>query len=190
MSIHVALIYGSTREGRFCDKVAGWAAAEILNRNEFTLDTIDPATLALPDRHTREESPALIELRERLEKADAFVIVTPEYNHSYPAALKFLIDCVSDEWRAKPVAFVSYGGGSGGLRAVEHLRAVFSELHAVSVRNTVGFAFAWSQFDSAGKLLAPDAPRKSMTAMLDQLRWWAVALRNARQAAPYGQAAA
>ena len=113
VSINIALIYGSTREGRFCDKVAEWAAAEIIDFGDFSVDTIDPATLELPTRHIREDSAALIELKRRLGKADAFVIVTPEYNHSYPAALKFLIDSVNEPWQAKPVAFISYGGFSG-----------------------------------------------------------------------------
>jgi len=62
----------------------------------------------------------------------AFVVVTPEYNHGYPAPLKSLIDSVGREWQAKPVAFVSYGGVSGGLRAVEQLRQVFAKLHMVT----------------------------------------------------------
>ena len=87
----------------------------------------------------------------RLAAADAFVVVTPEYNHSYPAPVKTLIDWHFTEWQAKPVGFVSYGGMSGGLRAVEHLRGVFAELHAVTVRDTVSFHGAWDRF-------GPDAP--------------------------------
>ncbi len=70
-------------------------------------------------------------------EADAFLVVTPEYNHGYPAALKELIDSVYEPWHAKPVAFVSYGGASGGIRAVEQLRQVFAELHAVTLRDGV-----------------------------------------------------
>ncbi len=112
--INVALIYGSTREGRFCGEVARWAGAQIASRSEFTLDVIDPAVLALPTRHEREDGAELIALKQRIGQADAFVVVTPEYNHGYPAALKFLIDSVYDEWQAKPVAFVSYGGIPAG----------------------------------------------------------------------------
>jgi len=113
--IRTALIYGSTREGRFCDRVAGWVASEIAVRNAFSVDFVDPDTLGLPSRHERELAPAVARLRERIGKADAYIVVTPEYNHGYPAALKFVIDSVRDEWRAKPVGFVSYGGLSGGL---------------------------------------------------------------------------
>ena len=189
-SIRIALIYGSTRESRFCDKVGEWAASQIASRSEFSLDVIDPAALALPNRHGGEETEEIAALKQRIGEADAFVVVTPEYNHSYPAALKFLIDSVYEQWQAKPVAFVSYGGVSGGLRAVEHLRSVFAELHAVTMRDSVSFANVWSKFDADGRLLEPNAAGKSMSVVLRRLHWWAVALRNAKNAAPYGEAAA
>lgn len=185
MSINVALIYGSTREGRFCGKVAGWATDELATRKDFSVDVIDPAELALPDRHLREDNASIVALQERIGRAEAYLIVTPEYNHSYPAALKFLIDSVHREWRAKPVAFISYGGVSGGLRAVEHLRHVFAELHAVAIRDTVSFAQVWTQFDEAGKLLRPEAANRGLSVLLERLKWWATALSNARSAAPY-----
>jgi NAD(P)H-dependent FMN reductase len=148
---------------------------------------IDPVTLPLPSRHERKADAALTALGQRMEQADAFVIVTPEYNHGYPAALKFLIDSIYTPWQAKPVAFVSYGGISGGLRAVEQLRPVFAELHAVTIREVVSFANAWEQFDEAGALQQPDPARKAMARLLAQLNWWAVALRDARWAVPYSK---
>jgi NAD(P)H-dependent FMN reductase len=128
-------------------------------------------------------------LWQRLAAAEAFVVVTPEYNHGYPAPLKSLIDSVGAEWHGKPVAFVSYGGISGGLRAVEQLRLVFAELHTVTLRDAVSFAGAWEQFDEAGQLIEPERPRRTMATMLARLQWWALALRNAREAAPYAPAA-
>jgi NAD(P)H-dependent FMN reductase len=96
---------------------------------------------------------------------------------------------VSEDWHAKPVAFVSYGGLSGGLRAVEQLRLVFAELHAVTVRDSVSFAGAWDQFDSAGALRQPERAEHSMATMLTRLRWWALALSTARAQAPFNPAA-
>lgn len=178
-SLHVALIYGSTREGRFCDTVARWAAAEIKAAGGLALDVVDPAADAGgPD------------LRRRLAQADAFVAVTPEYNHGYPAPLKALIDSHVREWQAKPVGFVSYGGISGGLRAVEQLRLVFAELHAVTIRDSVSFANAWDRFDADGNPLDAEQARRSMARLLAQLRWWADALRRARKAARYAEVAA
>ena len=188
--INVALIYGSTREGRFCDTVAGWAEREIAGRSELALDVLDPEALSLPVRHEREDTAVLVALAKRIAHADAFVVVTPEYNHAYPAALKFLIDSFYKEWQAKPVAFVSYGGVSGGLRAVEQLRLVFAELHAVTIRDSVSFANVWRQFDDAGELRRPESARKSMATMLGSLKWWATALRDARQTIPYAELAA
>jgi NAD(P)H-dependent FMN reductase len=117
-------------------------------------------------------------------------VVTPEYNRSFPAPLKALIDEVGPEWRGKPVAFVSYGGVSGGLRAVEQLRLVFAELHAATIRDGVCFANAWDQFDETGRLRDADRAERAMATMLGQLHWWASALRTARNTVPYGQFAA
>jgi NAD(P)H-dependent FMN reductase len=187
--INVALIYGSTRAGRFCDKVAVWAAKQISANREFALDVIDPAVP--PARVAAEASDVydLPWLRQHLGNADGFVVVTPEYNHGYPAALKSLIDAVSKEWQAKPVAFVSYGGISGGLRAVEQLRQVFAELHAVTIRDSVSFASAWEQFETDGALKSPERAEKQMKAVLKRLAWWAETLRNGRIAVPYAPAA-
>jgi NAD(P)H-dependent FMN reductase len=186
--IRIALIYGSTRKGRFCDKVAEWAAEQIRLSGRYTVDVIDPAVV-LPQPGQGADGPAgSANLWQRMLAADAFVVVTPEYNHGYPAALKSLIDSVGAEWQAKPVAFVSYGGISGGLRAVEQLRLVFAELHTVTIRDSVSFAGAWEQFDEAGNLRHPERAGKSMTTLLARLHWWAVALRNARGAAPYAPA--
>jgi NAD(P)H-dependent FMN reductase len=177
----LALIYGSTREGRFCDTVARWAAEEIEKSGEWTLDLIDPLRLELPARHERVDSPAVAELGRRIADADAVIIVTPEYNHGYPAALKFVIDSVYSGWKAKPVAFISYGGISGGLRAVEQLRQVFAELHAVTVRETVSFSNVRAKFDAGGSLVHRDGPTQAMAALLANLRWWAIPLRDVRR---------
>ncbi|WP_258868147.1 NADPH-dependent FMN reductase [Alkalilimnicola ehrlichii] len=116
--------------------------------------------------------------------------MTPEYNHGYPAVLKAVIDSAYGEWRAKPVGFVSYGGMSGGLRAVEQLIQVFAELHVVSVRNGVALPNVWERFDASGELIEPAGPNKAMAGMLAQLEWWATALRAARRDVPYQNVAA
>ena len=176
--LKIGLIYGSTRPGRFCDVVANWVAEQVWNHERFALDLIDPA--AQSDR---------AELAGQIDRADGFIVVTPEYNHSYPAALKGLIDEVRREWHAKSVAFVSYGGVSGGLRAVEHLRGVFAELHAVGIRDTVSFADAWEQFDEQGRMRHPERAERSLATLLARLEWWTRALRDARVMRAYGEAA-
>jgi NAD(P)H-dependent FMN reductase len=164
--IRLAVIIGSTRNGRFGPTVAHWFAAQAESRAELHVDVID-----LADGQA---------ITERLGAADAFAVVTPEYNHSFPAPLKAAIDDHFVEWRAKPVAFVSYGGISGGLRAVEQLRLVFAELHAVTIRDTVSFHNAGTRFDAAGDPTNPDECVGAAKILLDQLTWWADALREAR----------
>jgi NAD(P)H-dependent FMN reductase len=175
--LKVGIVYGSTRAGRFCDTVARWAAAQIAARGNFALAIVDPAS---GDSST---------LKQQIAACDAFIVVTPEYNHGYPAPLKALIDSIGVEWHAKPVAFISYGGISGGLRAVEQLRLVFAELHAVTIRDSVSFAGAWEQFDSNGALRNPERAERSLDAMLRRLHWWAIALAHARSIWPYAQSA-
>jgi NAD(P)H-dependent FMN reductase len=189
--IKVGLIYGSARQGRFCDTVARWTEKELGLSGSFSVEVIDPAPHA---RSSRPETPnhdagGYRTLRAQLAEADAFVVVTPEYNHGYPAALKELIDSAGEEWHAKPVAFVSYGGVSGGLRAVEQLRQVFAELHVVSIRDSVSFQNAWQLFDATGCPADPDRCSAQMSRMLAKLHWWATALRTARTTAPYSAAA-
>ncbi|MFF3907765.1 NADPH-dependent FMN reductase [Streptomyces sp. NPDC001848] len=189
--LRLAVICASVREGRFGPTVARWFADQARQRGDIEVDYIDLAEHPLPtvlsqspDSGTAE---ILAQLTPRLENADAFVVVTPEYNHSYPASLKSLIDWHYTQWRAKPVGLVSYGGLAGGLRAAEHLRPVFAELHAVTIREQVSFHNAWDRFDENGDLKEPQAPAAAAKTMMDQLTWWAEALREARRKRPYGQ---
>ena len=119
----------------------------------------------------------------RLDAADAFILVTPEYNHSYPESLKAAIDWHFTQWTAKPVAFVSYGGAAGGRHAVLHLENVLTELHAVTIRDGLAFPNYFVNFEE-GRPLDPEAPEYAK-AMLEQLAWWAAALRRAHAEAPY-----
>ena len=151
--IKVGLVYGSTRPGRFCDTIAKWTATQVCAREGFALENIDPAaTESNLDPST---------LKKRIAACDAFIVITPEYNHGYPAPLKALIDSFGPEWHAKPVAFVSYGGVSG----------------------------AWEQFDANGILRNPERAERSMDAMLRRLQWWAVSLAHARNIWPYAKTA-
>ncbi len=179
-TFNVAIIYGSAREGRLCDMVARWVLTTLGSDRDLSLDTIDPAVLNLPAAHTRAELPGIDELHTALSEADAFIVVTPEYNHSFTGELKLLIDAAKQPWRRKPVAFVSYGGMSGGLRAVEQLRLVFAELHAVTMRDVVSFANVWDRFDEDGNPIDQESTNQALHHMVGDLKWWAGALRDAR----------
>jgi NAD(P)H-dependent FMN reductase len=177
--LRVAVVIGSVREGRFGPTAASWFAERARRRPELDVDVIDLVDVELPMSMAGRD----VDLTTRLAAADAFVVVTPEYNHSYPAALKNVIDHHSSPFHAKPVGFVSYGGISGGLRAVEHLRLVFAELHATTLRDSVAFAAYWEQFGPDGT--PGEAGDRSADVLLDQLTWWARALHTARASTPY-----
>jgi NAD(P)H-dependent FMN reductase len=188
----LAVIVGSVRSGRFGPTVARWFTGQAGKRADLLVDVVDlgevAVSMALSDSggEVPEESErALRDLAERLGAADAFVVITPEYNHSFPASLKSAIDRHYTEWQAKPVGFVSYGGWSGGLRAVEQLRLVFAELHAVTIRDTVSFHGARSVFDAEGDPVSPEGCNEAAKVLLDQLSWWAGTLREARAVRPY-----
>lgn len=185
--LHVALVVGSNRHGRFGPVVADWLLDRLRDRDDLVPDIVDVAETDLPMTMapSPEATAALASVTPKLASADAFVVLTPEYNHSYPAGLKNLIDWHFTEWQAKPVALVSYGGISGGLRAVEHLRQVFAELHAVTVRDTVSFHNAGASFTD-GRPKDPSGPDAAAKTMLDQLVWWGRVLRDGRAAMPYG----
>ena len=106
----------------------------------------------------------------------------PEYDHGSPAVLKQAIDLTREEWKAKAVGFVSYGGVAGGLRAAEQLRQVFAELHVATMRDTVSVHNTHSAFDASGRPREPERATLAAATMLDQLAWWARALRSARMA--------
>ncbi|AJP01905.1 NADPH-dependent FMN reductase [Streptomyces cyaneogriseus subsp. noncyanogenus] len=188
--LQVTLIIGSNRHGRFGPVVADWLLGRLRDREDLAVEVVDVAQADLPTTFAPGPgaSAALAEITPKLARADAFVVLTPEYNHSFPAALKNLIDWHYAEWRAKPVALVSYGGLAGGLRAVEHLRQVFAELHAVTVRDTVSFHNAGASFDDEGRLEDPSGPDAAAKVMLDQLAWWGTALREAKEKRPYDRA--
>nr|WP_309140399.1 NAD(P)H-dependent oxidoreductase [Streptomyces sp. PKU-EA00015] len=174
--LRVAVIIGSTREGRVGEEVGHWFAQYAARRDDLEPVVVDLAGFDFPARYPGRATAPMRDFAAQVRRADAFVVVTPEYNRSFPASLKQAIDCAYDEWHTKPVAFVSYGHGSRGLYAVEQLRSVFTELHTVTLRNGVGVdLLAESPKDRAA----------AVTPMLDQLRWWGLALREARALRPY-----
>ncbi len=189
----LVIIVGSVRDGRFGPVVASWVAEQAGMHGGFEVDVVDLAGIDIPlelpaasPKSAGDDYPrpaGMAALTSALRDADAFIVVTPEYNHSYPASLKAAIDWHFTQWTAKPVGFVSYGGAAGGRHAVLHLENVLTELHAVTIRDGLAFPNYFTAWQD-GQPLDPEAPGYTKT-MLDQLAWWAVALRAARDAAPY-----
>ncbi|HEY8527145.1 MAG TPA: NAD(P)H-dependent oxidoreductase [Acidimicrobiales bacterium] len=190
--LNLVIVVGSVREGRFGPVVADWVADRAREHAGFKVEVVDLADVELPlalpavspKGATAYPRPAgMAELTTRLEAADAVVLVTPEYNHSFPASLKAAIDWHFTQWTAKPVALVSYGGPSGGRHAALHLENVLTELHAVTIRDRLSFPNYFETF-ADGRPLDAEAAAYAAT-MLDQLAWWGRALRDARAREPY-----
>lgn len=145
------IILGSTRQGRRGEVVASWVKRNAEADSRFEVDYVDLRELKLPwfdepmspfsmyDAGKDYLNPEGKEWAQRVAKAEAVLIVTPEYNHGYPGVLKNALDWVGREWGDKPVAFVSYGNITAGARAVEQLRMVAVELGLVQVANGIYF---------------------------------------------------
>ncbi|GCD98405.1 NADPH-dependent FMN reductase [Embleya hyalina] len=187
------IIVGSVREGRFGPVVTSWFTEQTSAHGGFEVEVVDLAEIDIPlalpavsPKATADEYPrpaGMAPLTSALTSADAIVLVTPEYNHSYPASLKAAIDWHFTQWTAKPVAFVSYGGAAGGRHAALHLENVLTELHAVTIRDGLAFPnyfLTWRD----DRPIDPEAPGYAKV-LLDQLSWWAHALRSARETTPY-----
>jgi NAD(P)H-dependent FMN reductase len=180
------VILGSTRQGRFGDTVANWIAGEARKRSEFNTELVDLrdhefpyfSSPTPPSRMAQAERPQ--PWSRMIDEADAFVIVTPEYNHGYTAVLKSALDAVYEEWGRKPMAVVCYGGLAGGARAAEQLRLVAVELQMVPTRWGIVMPLARMLFDEGGQLKDPTRYEQPVDAMFDDLAWWAQALREAR----------
>ncbi|GHD17735.1 FMN reductase [Nocardiopsis kunsanensis] len=188
--LNVAVVIGSTRRGRFGPTPARWIADQAEQRGGMKVDLIDLAEADLPPILPSDDAtlplPEQVEaLAPRIEAADAFIVVTPVYNRGYPGSVKNAIDWFFTEWQAKAVGFVSYGGVTGGLTSIEQLRPIFNELNAATIRNTITFPDYQDKFDELGQPTNPELLSSLAKGFLEQLTWWAEALREARRKVPY-----
>jgi NAD(P)H-dependent FMN reductase len=182
------IIVASTRPGRVGLPVAEWFAARAKAHGAFEVDFVDLAELGLPfmdepnhPRLRRYEHQHTKDWSARVEVADAFAFVTPEYNHSFNAPLKNAIDFLHSEWAYKPVGFVSYGGIAAGTRALQALKPVVSALKMTPVNEAVNVPFV-RQFIDEDECFAPnDVLEQAADAMLTELDRVQAALRPLRE---------
>jgi NAD(P)H-dependent FMN reductase len=146
------IIVGSVRPGRIGLPIAEWVRGEVEKTGKFEIDFVDLKELALPfmdepahPRLKQYTQPHTIAWSERVETAEAFIFVTPEYNYSYSPALKNALDFLNQEWWRKPVGFVSYGGVSGGTRGMAGLLPALASLGLVRVGANVELNYAGKQ---------------------------------------------
>lgn len=184
--IAVGIILGSTRPGRKSEAIGTWVLEHAKQRTDATFELVDIADYDLPlldepvppslgkysKEHTKRWAAKIASL-------DAFVFVTPEYNHGTSAALKNALDFLFAEWANKAAGFVGYGS-AGGARAVEHLRGYMGELQIADVRAQVAFSLV-ADFESY-TTFKPSGPHheRALQTMLDQVIRWGTALKTLR----------
>ncbi len=200
--LNLKIIIGSTRPGRAADRVTPWVAGLAKEHPAFTAEVLDLRDWPLPffaetyqtvgdPRNPTYSDPLVKRWNQRIAEGDAYLFITPEYNHSVPGVLKNAIDSVfaSFAFRNKPAAFVGYSGGiAAGVRAIEHLAHIAIEAEMVPLRSTVLIPMVGAAFDHNGS--PKDAAASTAAAiMLDDLAWWAAALHRARHDNPLPPAA-
>ncbi|MGC2310123.1 MAG: NADPH-dependent FMN reductase [Candidatus Babeliaceae bacterium] len=173
----IKIILGSTRQGRMSDKIGAALQKMASKRTDVRVEIADLRDYNLPFLNDaispiyRKEitDPVIQKWSDTIQKADAFIIVVPEYNAGYPGVLKNALDLLYEEWNKKPVAFVGYSGGkNGGANAVAQLRHVVKELKMIPVSAELLIPSSWGAFDSKGQLQDVKI-EKALNTMIDQL---------------------
>ena len=190
----VQVIVGSTRPGRVSDKVAKWVSLEAKEQKDTEVEIVDLIDYELPYldepispqyNPDRKPNPSATKLLAKLTEADAFVLVTPEYNRSYSAVLKNALDYIDFQLKSKPVALVAHGS-TGGAQAVSHLRGVIPGLQSITIPSAVYLiGRAGELIDDNGNLEAelknnPYGPQSALKKLFDELKWYSDALKAAR----------
>jgi NAD(P)H-dependent FMN reductase len=182
--INLKIISSTTRPGRKGSIIANWITAVAQKHPDFAVELLDLGEINLPmmderfhpllrkyeHEHTKQWSATIGE-------ADAFVIVTAEYNHGMPAPLKNALDYLVHEWAYKPVGIVSYGGVAAGCRSAQMLKQVVTALKMVPLFETVALPFFDQYIDSQGVFTASQISEKAAGVMLNELARWAAALK-------------
>lgn len=191
--MRLKVIVGSTRPERAVGQVVSWVVDRARAHQAFEVEVLDLRDWPLPFfaegagtignfADPTYSDPIVKRWNAMIKDGEAFVVITPEYNHSVPGVLKNALDSVFVSWafRNKPAAFVGYSGGAvGGARAVEHLAHIAIEAEMVPVRNTVLVGKLPEAFDGNGDPVDP-ALETALEIALDDLAWWAAALQRAR----------
>lgn len=190
MKPRLGIVIASTRANRGGEPVAAWAVEKAKAHGGFDVAVLDLRDIALPmfdePNHPRLQQYVRDETRAwsaTIASLDAFVFVTPEYNHATPPALVNALDYLFVEWHYKPVGFISYGGVSGGLRSVQMTKPILAALKMVPIVEAVPLTFYAQMVDkTTGQLNPGDGNEKAANAMLDELVRWESALKVLRPA--------
>ncbi|MCX6545982.1 MAG: NAD(P)H-dependent oxidoreductase [Acidobacteria bacterium] len=183
--IKIAIVIGSTRPGRKAEEVARWVYEHAAKRSDAEFELVDIKNFdlplldeAMPPSMGKYAQPHTKAWAAKVASFDAYVFVTPEYNHGPSGALKNAIDYLYREWNNKAAGFVSYGS-AGGVRAVEQLRLVIGELQVADVRAQVALSLV-TDFENFSTFKPAPTHEKSLNAMLSQVIAWGGALKTLR----------
>ncbi len=189
--VHIKIIVGSSRPGRFGIQPAEWIHAlaakhqdaefELVDLKEINLPFLDEAVPPLMGQYSQEHTKKWSEL---LTNSDGFIFVTPEYNHGPSAVLKNAIDFAAREWGYKPVSFVSYGADAGGVRAIEQLRQIVSQVRMYDLSDFVAIQNYWGQLNEKGEFVPNQEQITAAEKMLAQLIFWTQVMKDARANLP------
>jgi NAD(P)H-dependent FMN reductase len=184
---NLKVITASTRPGRKGPALSSWILEEAKKHAEFKIEHLDLAEINLPfldepnhPRMQKYEKDHTKNWSARITEADAFIFVIPEYNFGYPATIKNALDFLYNEWNYKPVAFVSYGGISGGTRSVQALKQVVTAVKMMPVVEAVNVPFFTKHINDQGIFVADEPIQKSAESMIADLLKWTVALKPMR----------
>lgn len=188
MKYKLKVIVGSTRPTRKGRTVADWFMEIAKQHTEFEVELLDLKEIDLPLMNEPEHPRAQNYQYEHTKKwskmindGDAYVLVTPEYNYSYPATIKNALDYLAREWSEKPVAFVSYGGMSGGMRSVQALKLPLTTLAMMPIPDAVNIPFVANHCNEEGVFEGNESLEKSANGMLNTLKKWTKALKEMRE---------
>ncbi len=181
--LFVPVVLGTARKGRRSENAARFVLEQTKARAGVETQWVDIAKvpMRLDDAGEQMKDPAFAEL---VTRADALILVVPEYNHGYPGLLKHALDMNLDEYAHKTVGICGVSAGPfGGTRVIEALLPVMRELGLVTISTDVNFSNAGKIFDEHGKLL-DDSFHRRTAKFLDELIWMARVLRNGREHVP------
>jgi NAD(P)H-dependent FMN reductase len=184
---NIKIITSTTREGRKGIAIANWVAGVVKQNPQIDAELLDLAEINLPfmnePNHPRLKQYHYSHTKNWsriIEPADAFIIVLAEYNFGFPAPIKNAIDYLFNEWMHKAVAFVSYGGVSGGLRSTQMLKQVVTAVHMMPIVESFSIPFFAKHIDDKGLFVADEAIAKSAEGMIKSLLQWSDALKDLR----------
>src|SRR5260221_4410039 len=190
LNTKLMVIIASTRPGRLGLPIANWAISEIEKHGDFEVDVADLALMDLPmldephhPIHRNYTKPHTIAWSKRVDAADAILIVTPEYNYGMPGSLKNALDFLSHESNSKPVAFVSYGGMSGGMRSVQMAKQVVTTLKMVPLPEAANIHMV-PKYIHDGQFIPAETHEAGLKNVPGELNCWAAALRAMRVPQP------